>query len=125
MSNGTTLVEKLLRRALDPAASEGEATNSAQKMVVVARRENVTYDAMITTLAPPAREVPVEHEDPPYYGVTLKFGKYSGMRLRDVADEDIDYLVWMIRNCSRLSAGLRAAVVNILHDYGYDAEDDE
>src|SRR5688500_13516663 len=46
------LVEKLLRRALDPAAEIGEAETSATMMVKVARREGGTFDSFASALVP-------------------------------------------------------------------------
>jgi hypothetical protein len=40
------LVVNLLRRCLDPVASEGEASNAANKLVIVARREQVDFAAL-------------------------------------------------------------------------------
>jgi hypothetical protein len=103
------LVTQLLRFALDPAASEGEATNAAAKMVTVARRERVQFEHLQTALVPaPKREKP---ERPAACSVTLNFGKYTGATLAEVAQNDIEYLRWIIENVSRKPEIVEAAEV--------------
>ncbi|HEY8666436.1 MAG TPA: hypothetical protein VIL86_07215 [Tepidisphaeraceae bacterium] len=90
------LLEKLSRRALDPAAHEGEATNAAQKFVTIARRERIDFEGLAAAIAPISRQLPPAPPTPPAAcEIVMRFGKYGGMTLSDIAREDLRYIRWM------------------------------
>lgn len=92
------LCEALLRRALDDAALEGEAVNSAQKLVVIARRERINFESLRDHLAGGIKRMPAQPapaEVPEACHVTMPFGKHRGRTLRDIGRRDIGYLRWV------------------------------
>lgn len=90
------LAVKLLKFALDPACEIGEAQNASAKFVVVARRENVSFDALASSigrqLPPPKTSGPL---CPDECEIAMPFGKHQGKTLGELAKADPAYLVWM------------------------------
>jgi hypothetical protein len=40
----------------------------------------------------------------------MPFGKYRGELLSDIADNDRDYLCWVLRNCRNIGASLKRQI---------------
>ena len=91
-----SLAGKLLARAMDCAAHEGEALSAAEKFVAV------------IPAAPAAA--------PPSLNIRVRFGKYRDMTLGEIAEEDIGYVAWLAANHSQ--PWIRDAAVIVLDFYG-------
>ena len=94
------ICESLLRRALDPAAPEPEAVNSAQKLVTIARRDGIAFDVLRSHLAADVKRPAPAPKTPPVPEscfVVMPFGKHAGETLRDIGRRDIRYLQWLAR----------------------------
>jgi hypothetical protein len=86
------LCSNLLRRALDPAAREGEARIAIDKFFLIARSDGITHEH-IGTLFEPQRKPRVRR--PSACSIKMDQGKYSGRKLGWIARNDLDYLRWM------------------------------
>jgi hypothetical protein len=117
------LLEKLMRRALDPAAQIGEAENSAMKLVAVARRDNISFEAFaqhfggLACVTPPMDRIPdpPETEAPAAWDSVMPFGKYKGETLGDIALNDARYLDWLLSNATHLKWWLREGIESVLN----------
>lgn len=89
------LIHKLLARALDPSALDGEAETSAVKMVTVARREHITLPRFEEWVASrhKALPAPTRHE-PAACSITMPFGKFRGRSMGWLAQYQPSYLRW-------------------------------
>jgi hypothetical protein len=86
---------KLLARALDPAALDGEAETSATMFVRVCRRDGIGLPELVTALAPLRYVERAEPEpEPAACRIEMPFGKYAGMTLADIAEECPSYVTW-------------------------------
>lgn len=92
------LAVKLLAVAVDASAGEGEALNAASKFVQIVRRERLGLDDLrdffradhaFTFDPPPA---------PPACRVEMPFGKYAGVTLSEIAENDPCYLAWAVEH---------------------------
>ena len=45
---------------------------------------------------------------------TLKFGKYRGQKIEDIAQQDPDYLRWMLKSIKDLSGDMRFSIEHFL-----------
>lgn len=85
-------LEALLRRALCPAASDGEAENSAVHFVRACRRERIGFDSLGSVF----RALPaLEQRQPDACEVVLPWGKHQGRTLKWVAVNAPSYLRWL------------------------------
>lgn len=82
-SSRTSRAEKLLRLALDPAASDGEIVQACRAYQRMVREADMDPLALLT-----AREA-----DCP--DARLPFGKYRGQLVSVIFRHDPDYLVWL------------------------------
>lgn len=113
------LVLSLLRVALDPEAHIGEAENAAEKMVRIARRENVAVADLIRfgaveyaiQAAPPKAH---RRKRPDAWRVVMPFGKHQGKTLGEIALSDPDYLIWAAQSLDR-KPGLVASIEAVLN----------
>lgn len=87
---------KLLRLALDRAASEGEINNAATTLIRKWRARNISAEDFDL----PARRV-----------IVIPFGKHKGKELNDVPT---DYLMWVLANCTNINVILRNEIERIL-----------
>jgi hypothetical protein len=133
------VVAKLLRVALDPSASEGEAKNAANRMVERARRDGVRYEDLSRHYGgDPAELLRLREElenanrridnllaartvDPglpkqKYPRGTMPFGKYAGTPFGEVARRDPEYLEWVLANCD-LKPWLRKTIAEAMGSY--------
>lgn len=112
------LLEKLLRRALDPAALDGEAENSALKFILIARREGIGYEQLAAAIAPPARVSRVRRprvkrrRRPPACDLVMSFGRHRGRSLGEIATIHLPYLRWLADEIK--DPDLRAAAKAVL-----------
>lgn len=44
----------------------------------------------------------------------LKFGKYRGQKIEDIAEQDPDYLRWMLKSIKALSGDMRFSIEHYL-----------
>jgi hypothetical protein len=88
------LMRKLMARALDPAAPDPEAMNSAAKFASVARRDGVTLD-VLPTVFPPALPPPRQEVRPDACNLEIWFGKHAGMSLLAIGRKYPQYLRWL------------------------------
>jgi hypothetical protein len=98
---------KLLRLALDPAASDGEAASAACRWIESLRRSRVTADEILKGLdnivepelvvREVVKEVRVEVPSKKEFWESrvMPFGKWSNYTLREIADRAPGYLVWL------------------------------
>lgn len=99
------LVGKLLARALDPAAPEPEAINSAEKLVRVARCDCITLVDVARHLAivhPQDRERRPRKKKlrrPVAADRVIKFGMHNGKSLEEIGRTDPQYLTWLAAEC--------------------------
>lgn len=92
------LVVKLLARALDPAAHEGEANTSATMMVRVARRESISLPRLSEFLASTVKTFPPppqQPQRPPGCGIVMTVGKHQGRTLLEIGQRFPGYLRWL------------------------------
>ncbi len=47
----------------------------------------------------------------------MPFGKYKGTRLAEIAEDDPDYLVWVLSNCANIRPRLREQITRALSAY--------
>jgi len=89
-------IRKLLAYALDPEAGLGEAENAAGKAIRLARLDGMDVEAFGQVFAPPLPSQEPEPE-PAACRITVSTGKYAGMTLGDIAEENLSYIAWMSR----------------------------
>lgn len=97
------LEEKLLRLALDGAASEGEIQNSAVALIRALRARGVRPEALMRGSELPDRP----RQNFEAGNMLMPFGRYRGRPLRSVPTA---YLHWCLRTCQKLQPELRAAI---------------
>lgn len=78
--------EKLLRLALNPGATEGEAVAAFLKF----KRAVIRTGSADVWLSPAAQE-----RVPPFARVVVPFGQYRGQTLAQVLEKDFEYLGWL------------------------------
>jgi hypothetical protein len=123
--NLSTLERKLVTLALDPGASPGEIASAAEKLFRLFRRRYRDGYAFLRELAASGNNGHDGHGDEiswrrerwlyrhAIYGSTVvHFGKYRGQPIRNVP---ADYLIWILRNCSRLNSSTREAISGYLN----------
>jgi uncharacterized protein (DUF3820 family) len=107
----TPLEQSLLRLALDPAAAQGEIFNSGAKLMLLLRRRGVGAAEVL--------QYSVQNTEPgPFrYGeVKIQFGKYKGLRLREI---DPGYLRWVHGKCRDNHPELCRAISWFMVEAGY------
>jgi hypothetical protein len=90
----TTVETKLINLMLNEAARGGEIDNSAQIFVRSLRQRGVTAQAFLNG----STDAPASFD---YGGVVLTLKKYRGQTIREVAEEDPDYLIWIVENVNK------------------------
>jgi hypothetical protein len=91
--------EKILRLALDTAATDGEAESAAVMLIRNWRASGVTAEDILgqtTSARLPAKVMP--------------FGQYKGASIAAIEREDPEYLQWVLATCTRRRQGLRRAI---------------
>jgi hypothetical protein len=104
----SALEQKLVRLALDCAASEGEIQNSAVALIRSLRARGISPDALMT-----GSEL-AERRDGRSFGpgdMLMTFGKHRGRPLKRIPTK---YLRWALRECDNLQPELRAAIRAVL-----------
>ena len=121
-NNGLALVGKLLLRAFDPAARDGEAENAGGKAVLVCRRNGIPLPRLAEHLAeqfkvlPAPRPAPApERREPEAVHVLMPFGKHRGRTLGWIARNDAGYLRWMSEELNNFY--LAGCAEQVLHFY--------
>ena len=105
------LLQKLMARALDPAAGDGEAENAAEKFVRIARIDGLRLDDL-PSIFPPALlppPTPAKDDRPAACDVIMPFGQYRGVSLIDIGQDDLEYLIWLASREMRNATVRRAA----------------
>lgn len=102
------LISKLLSLALNPAATEGEATNALSKI-----RSHVLSNGGDVEQFTQLLGKPVFHQADVY----LDFGMYKGRSVREVAGSTRgrSYLLWAYENVQTMSPTLRMAIESELN----------
>jgi hypothetical protein len=102
------LLSKLLTLALNPAATEGEASNALAKIRSHVLTNGGDVDQFTQLLANPV----FRQAD-----VYLDFGKYKGCSVREVAGSTRgrSYLLWAYENVQTMSPSLRMAIESELN----------
>jgi hypothetical protein len=114
------LAMKLLARALDPAALDGEAATSATMFVRVCRREGIGLPELMTALAPVRyveRETIEPEPEPAACRIAMPFGKYAGMTLGEISEECPSYVTWAAEHL-HTRPDLRCACAIVAEWYG-------
>jgi hypothetical protein len=108
----TDLAMKLLARALDPGARDGEAETSAVMFVRACRRQGIILPDLVTALAP-ARHVERAGPDPepPACRIEMPFGQFAGMTLGEIAEASLGYITWAALNVRQLEVRSACAIV--------------
>lgn len=86
------LLAKLARRMLDPAASDGEAVNSAEKFARIARIDGVSFNDLGEIFMLPDS---AQTRRPAACGIVVHFGKHAGESLLDIGLANLGYLQWL------------------------------
>ena len=107
----TKRIEKLLRLALDSAASEHEADTAASMLIRHLRASRMTYEDFIVHLGAPA---PKTKRAPVKPDVVMPFGKYKGESIGWLLANNPNYLWWVLDNCDKAPPSLRSAIESIL-----------
>jgi len=99
---GLTEIEmKLLRLALDRGAYEGEADNAAVMLIRKLRQRNVTADELLGQ--PQSSQSKYDGNG----NEKMPFGKYRDEMIKNIP---IDYLMWVLYNCTNIDAHLKLAI---------------
>lgn len=108
------ILNKLTRYALDAAATDHESAAAWGRILELARKRGMTAAELASAIAGSAAAAPSTVEPPTTAGQTiLRFGKFKGRTLGDVAATDPDYLRWLL-SCKNLHRETRAAVECVL-----------
>jgi hypothetical protein len=103
----SALEQKLVRLALDCAASEGEIHNSALALIRSLRARGVRPEAIITGAELEERQAPSLRPG----DMLMPFGKHRGRPLRSIPEP---YLLWCLRACDNLQPELKSAIKTVL-----------
>lgn len=99
----TSRIDKLFHLALHPGTPEHEAYTACCLAVKLCRKNNVTSLSVGRTKTkrqsspewtPPEPEKPVDEMKDPI----MTFGKYKGVRVSKIAENDRQYARWFIQN---------------------------
>lgn len=112
------LVEKLLRLALDPAAQPGEWQNAAVAAVRKLRAEGVRDLTEILSEARACRPPPRPASEVFTPRSIMPFGQYKGRTLKDIAENDPEYLAWVYECCRKISPVLRRQIRRAMEEAG-------
>lgn len=103
------LALNLLRRAIDPACEKGEAMNAFDKLLVIVRREQITFnDLAFSTVV--IEQSSGQSVAPPATETRMPFGKHKGKTLAAITKEDPGYLYWVRENCENMRENLSDAI---------------
>lgn len=103
-------IEKLLRLALDPAATAGEAYNCLSAVrTLTGGFDGLVKEFRLLSTAEPRRPQP-RHSYNPAEDTTMPFGKFEGETIMDIARENPGYLRWCLKNIESLDDELRAVI---------------
>jgi hypothetical protein len=108
----TETEKKCIVLALDRGAKDGEVSAAGGRLAHLLRKRYRDGYALLTDLEslPDRPKVIVDRRAERraiFGGVTLRFGKYRGYSLREIP---ADYLLWVLRNLSKLSPSMREAI---------------
>ena len=121
----TETEKKCLILAFDRSTPEGEMIAAAGRLVRLLRKRYRDGYEVLGDLAPKAAKRSIEdirrdretrqaawlRRRATFGAVTLRFGKHRGKPLSNIP---ADYLLWVLRNCSRLKPALREAIEGYL-----------
>ena len=118
----TETERKILLLAMDRSAPDGEVTAAAGRLIRLFRKRYRDGYELINDLeslpnhARPMIDARVRHavwlrRRATFGQVTLRFGKHRGKPLAEIP---ADYLIWVLRNCSRLNLYTREAIEGFL-----------
>jgi hypothetical protein len=107
----TDRIAKLIARALDPAAIEGEAINAATHALREARRRQLDVAGFAAALGIERRIEyrEVQREDDPRDFV-IRFGKYKGSTIGEVWHIDPKYVRWAAENLTTCDPAILGAL---------------
>ena len=117
----TETEKKILLLAMDRSAPDGEVTAAAGGLIRLFRKRyrdgyELANDLESLPERKPLINAQARHAAWPrrratFGNVTLRFGKHRGKPLADIP---ADYLIWVLRNCSRLNPYTREAIEGFL-----------
>lgn len=102
-------LQKLLRLALDPAASEGEIRNASILIVDIARKRGMGVSAFLQSIGIPTRGFD-------YQDIQLDFGKHRGKTVGNIMRIDPGYLYWADENATHISRAMKRAIETAVKD---------
>ncbi len=104
-------LQKLLRLALDPAASEGEIHNASILIVDIARKRGMDKNAFLQAIG-----IQTTTEGFDYRDIRLDFGKHRGKTVGDIMHIDPGYLYWCNENATHISYAMTKAIKTAVKD---------
>ena len=117
----TEIEKKILLLAMDRSAPDGEVTAAAGRLIRLFRkRYRDGYELIGDLESLPERKPLIDararhaawlRRRATFGQVTLRFGKHCGKPLAQIP---ADYLIWVLRNCSRLNLYTREAIEGFL-----------
>src|SRR5262245_52459008 len=87
-------LHRALRLALDPSAPPGEQQAAMLGVLRIARSRGWSLEQFLAAIAPPAAQLAL----PFGWHVRLRFGKYRGATVGDVAETEPSYLTWCVES---------------------------
>jgi hypothetical protein len=105
----TETEQKILRLALDPAATASEADVCGSKLIQSLRKRGVGAEAIVAHMT---RSTWVARELMAARGRVVDFGKHKG---KTVGELPRSYIEWALRECDNLSFNLRRAMTLVLN----------
>jgi uncharacterized protein (DUF3820 family) len=106
----TNVEEKIIRLALDPAATEGESDVCGIKLIRSLRKRGSTADEVIQ---PSVQSTWALRELSAARGRVMTFGKHRGKTIGEIPGH---YLVWALKNVDDMPFNLRRAITIVLNE---------
>lgn len=108
------LIEKLIRHALDPSASDGESVSYWEKARQKLRAEGISADSLFSSPSSGSMQtITINEDEPTELEIVMPMGKYKGQTLRNIYHADIRYLQWASVNMTS-SPPLQRAIKVVL-----------